>query len=196
MLDAMEKSPVEQEEHGVDAFLSSLEWLYITHRYSTKAQGKLLRLLTLSGLATSSWLRFSGQLITLAPQTARIRKVMNQEEVDSAHLRQAVEEIWSFAKRIEIRVEKPPVCPVYLTGYGYTQQAYLADLRQVYDAPDLERYESPWPADQPLPQQTGRQLHFVHEAVAMMGTTARAIDWLVERGTQRGHENESNPEPV
>jgi hypothetical protein len=186
----------EEGEQAVTSFLSSFEWLYLTHRYPRQAQGRLLRLLTLSGLAPSRWAWFSGQLIMQAPQTHVTHQVIGQAEMDPAHLTQAVEEIWTFATQTGLPVGKPPLCPLYLTAYDYTQDAYWADLRIVYGEPLFELDEHPWPAQPPLPQQSTRQLHFLHQAMAMMGTTARVIDWLVERGTQRGHENQSNHEPV
>jgi hypothetical protein len=191
MLATRDEFEVEEGEQDVATFLASLEWLYLTHRYSVPAQGRLLRLLALAGLAPSSWQRFSSQLIAMTPQTRRVRQVMNQAEVDAALLRQAVEEIWTFATGSAVAVREPPLCPSYLAGYGYTQAEYLADLHQVYGEPAPARYEDPWPELPPLPQRASRQLHFFHQTVAMMGMTARAIDWLVERGTHRVHENES-----
>lgn len=175
----------EAEMTKVMAFLASLEWLYLTHRYPSATQGRVLRLLTLSGVDPGSWKYIVGRLI-VQPQSG-LPKGHGEGGEEQAWLRRIIEDIWSYAVEEGILIGKPPLCPVYLTSYGYTQKNYLADLQTIYGHPAPRPYEQPWPDRADLPQNSFIPLGFLPQAVAMMGATAGAIERLIERGVPHDH---------
>jgi hypothetical protein len=186
----------EAEEQAVTQFFSSLAWQYLAHRYPWGVQGHLLRLLTLSGLPPRCWSEVSGEVVSLAISSWRLTQGVTGVEEGQSSLRQVVEKIWRMADAVDILVGLPPRYPVYLMAYGYSQSAYLADLHQIYGQALVPRYEQAWPPPTTHLQRQPQQTAFVDQAVAMMGTTARMIDWLVEKGRPCVDENERNEQSV
>lgn len=173
----------EEKMAEVTAFLASLEWLYLTHRYPSATQGRVLRLLTLSGVDPGSWKYVVGRLILIFQPGSGLPEGHGEGEAEQVWLRHVIEDIWFYAEEEGIPVGEPLLCPVYLASYSYTQKNYLADLQTIYGHPAPHPYEQPWPEGMDLPQNSFTQLGFFHQAVAMMGTTAGAIEHLIERGT-------------
>jgi hypothetical protein len=175
---------IERCEAGVADFLASFEWTYLAHYFSSQAQGRLLRLLTLSGLDTNCWKGYAMHLVSLMQLSHPVVKWLTQEEKtrDQVPLQQAVLEIWAYAASVEALASEPPYAPTYLTAFGYTQKAYLTDLHLVYGMPPDPSYEMPWPDTISLPTQSDRPLTFAHQAVARMGATAGALAQLVKGG--------------
>lgn len=180
----------EPEEQDVAVFLSSLEWLYFTHRYSPTSQRVLLRLLTLSGLHSDHWKQWTRQLMEPSLTANALRQVIKQGYITPAQLRPAIEEIWATATRAEMPVGEPPASPDYLRAFGYTQERYLNDLVLLYGLPLPAGYAIAWPAVPPSSRPSSALGAFARNAVALMGATAGAIDWLVERGTAHDYEDE------
>ena len=85
---------------------------------------------------------------------------------------------------------EPPAAPTYLVEFGWTQQAYLEDLEQVYGLPLDPRYLAPWP-DRPVAAMDAPLVQpiLLHRAVALMGATAGAIEQLMAIGAAHEHRN-------
>lgn len=174
---------------GVAAFLSSLGWTYLTHRYSPEVQGVLLGLLTLSGLDSWCWERYAMQLANYRRTDSVVLHTLTPKQNDDGpvELRVAVEEIWTYADSEGASVVKPPHCPGYLAAYGYTSEMYVADLRAVYDDEIEDHYLVPWPDTPYQLQEMVIQPVLLREAVAIMGATAGAIEQLIAIGGGNDH---------
>ena len=174
---------------GVNGFFASLGWTYLTHRCPVPVQGKLLRLLTVSGLDPWEWERCALKLVQAAPRDSAALSLIacSRGDVDADTLRAGIAEIWAHAVEEGASVGKPPAFPFYLTGYGYSHAAYLADLEVVY-GPDIALdYMTPWPDTPAALQKPLVQPALLRQAVAIMGATAGAIEQLIVKGA--GHDN-------
>jgi hypothetical protein len=177
----------EEEMATMTAFLASLEWLYLTHRYPSATQGRVLRLLTLSGVDPGAWKYVVGRLILIVQSGNGLLERQGEGRKEQAWLRRVIEDIWCYAEEEGIPVGEPILCPMYLASYSYTQKNYLADLQTIYGHPAPHPYKQPWPKSVDLPQNSFTQLEFLPQAVAIMGATAGAIERLIERGVQHDH---------
>jgi hypothetical protein len=170
---------------GVTAFLDSPGWVYLTHRYPIEARGPLLRLLTLSGLDSWAWESCTMHLVTQRSLESLVVRAMRRASrgLCPAHIPDAVAEIRTYAEEIGVSLGEPPLAPRYLSGYGYTQAAYVADLQRLYGPDMAARYAAPWP-EVPFALQKPfiRRDVLLRPGVAMMGATARAIEWLMAQG--------------
>lgn len=190
-MDTPVPSRIERFEEGVVDFFASLEWIYFTHYFPSQAPGVLLRLLTLSGLDSWAWKRYTMHLVASVHfQHPVIRQLTHKEAMETqVQLKDAVQAIWDYAAWREALVGEPPLSPIYLTAFGYTQQAYLSDLHLVYaNLPDI-RYMTRWSDTANHPLRPAQPSNFAHGAVAMMGATAGAIAYLVKGGTVDGDSN-------
>jgi hypothetical protein len=110
---------------------------------------------------------------------------------DESALPRAVEFVRTYAQQHGKRLGEPPSAPTYLLEYGYSHQAYLADLEQVYGLPLDPSYLEPWPdarESQPEPLLM-LQPNPLRRAVAVMGATAGAIEQLISIGAAHEHRN-------
>lgn len=174
---------------GVNGFFTSLGWTYLAHRYPVPVQGKLLRLLTVSGLDPWEWERSALKLVQAAPRDGAVLSLIARRggDVDADTLRAAIAEIWAYAVEEGASVGKPPAFPFYLTGYGYSHAAYLTDLEVVYGPDIAPDYMTAWPDTPAALQKSLVQPVLLRQAVAIMGATAGAIEQLIARG--EGYDN-------
>ena len=173
---------------GVAGFLTSLPWLYLTHRYPMDAQRHLLQVLTLSGLDVGRWSACSLALATTPGWGSAVPLVTRgrPSKGETAWLKQSLQAIWGWAEGEGAPVGEPPHCPTYLLAYGYTKEAYLRDLRQVYGRSTAKRYRVPWPETPRPPQRPHAGFPVFAQAVAIMGETAGAIERLMAQGGNNG----------
>lgn len=166
-----------------DEFFASLSWVYLSNRYDAQAQGRLLRFLTLSGLAPSWWGPCTMRLI--ARPTSHLAQALREvkEEVTEDELAKVVLEIYRHARHVGASVGEPPRFPSYLLRYGYTQDEYLADLSHLYGEPFADYYSTPWPIAVVAPSaQAVRVDAMFDRSVAAMAITAYAIGRLLTLG--------------
>jgi hypothetical protein len=178
-------------QRGVDTFLASLSWVYFTNRYCVAPQGELLRVLTLSGLDPSWWDRCAMRLLLwpdghLVQMLAAAAAGVTEEQLAQQRKR-VVAEIHAYAVQVGASVGEPPRFPLYLVGYGYTQEDYLADLCDIYGYRKAQAYRTPWPlaVKAPFPE-SPRQRTIFHRSYEMMGVTAGAIERLLALGGGHG----------
>jgi hypothetical protein len=176
--------PVDPYVQGVEELFDSLEWVYLTHRYEEDNLGILLRLLTLSGLDPSWWRRYIFHLLARNQAESSVLQLLAGE---SDSLFEGVNEITEYANEKEAPVGEPPFQPTYLKMFGYTQEEYLEDLEEVYDEVPDDRYDEPWPDNEDwVMEKPPVEQGSLHHAVAIMGTTAGAIEWIVQKGLVDG----------
>lgn len=177
-------------QRGVDTFLGSFSWAYFTNRYCVAPQGELLRVLTVSGLDPSWWERCAmrllfqpdGRLVQMLAAAAGVT-----EEQLAPQRKRVVAEIHAYAVQVGASVGEPPRFPLYLVGYGYTQEDYLADLCDLYGYRKAHAYRTPWPlAVKVSLQESPRQSTIFHRSVEIMGVTAGAIERLLALGGAHG----------
>lgn len=170
-------------------FFTSWTWLYLTHRYPREAQRNLLRVLTLSGLHVRWWSGCS-MALTIIQDWGRARSPLSGEQRavlgEMDWLAQRIQAVWAWAEAEGVTVGEPARCPTYLLAYGYTQDAYLWDLAQVYGQSLASRYAIPWPETSSQSQQPRTPLNFMQQAVTIMGETAGAIERLMTSGGHNG----------
>lgn len=169
-------------EQVVKSFFSSLEWIYVAHRYDVNIQKNLVRLLTLSGLDIQWWRHCClAVLIPAVPDNTLLSSVQGTEDHgQSVWLEEGVKKIWSYADKHGATVSEPPLRPSYLMDFGYTQENYVVDLRRVYAQISISQYEVSWcePQIEQKTQLQGR-LNLLQQGAAVMGATARAIEQLL-----------------
>lgn len=170
-------------------FFTSWTWLYLTHRYPREAQRNLLRMLTLSGLDVQWWPGCSMALTTMQGWGRALPPFSGEQRAalgETAWLAQRIKAVWAWAEAEGVPVGEPSRCPTYLLAYGYTQDAYLWDLTQVYGQSMARRYAIPWPETPSQSQRPSDAFNFMQQAVAIMGETAGAIERLMTSGGHDG----------
>lgn len=166
-----------------EVFFASLSWVYLSNRYGVEAQGRLLRFLTLSGLAPSWWGRSAMRLI--ARPTSHLTQALREleEDVTEDKLVNVVLEIYRYARHVGASIGEPPRFPSYLLRYGYTQDEYLADLSHLYGEAFADFYLTPWPlAVSAPPVKAALPNAIFKHSVATMGITAGAIEQILALG--------------
>lgn len=177
------ESTTDDFQRDVDRFFASLSWVYLRSRYDETSQGRLLRVFTLSGLEPSWWAPCATQLVARPDSLLAQTLAPTERGIAAEQLMKIVSDIHEYAMQLGASIGEPPRFPLYLVGYGYTQQEYLTDIHHLYGPIVAQAYRTPWPLAAKAPLQiSAEQPTPFQRSVAIMGATAGAIERILALG--------------
>ena len=141
------------EEELVERFIVWGRWQEFCQRYPRTMQRDILRGLYIGGLPAKSWKAWLTTFLMNVPLPATGFPFL-PTKIPPHFFQDVLAHIRTCIKRYEITPVEPPLYPAALTAaYGYTQAAYLEDLRRYAGIVDVSRYQvAPWPEEGMRPE--------------------------------------------